>query len=286
MTPTIATCVVHAAHLPDRARTMARLREQLFVRPSDERAGWPYREETTRGHWTVWAELAWSWLAEQRATHALVLQDDVELAPNFWRVLTAMVAGRPDDVIGLDCAHPAARRFFLAGAPGYTTSDGMIGIGYVLPLEQLRELLAWKRTAVKPSALTPYATNFGEDLLIALWCMATGRRIFHPTPTPIDHDLEVTSTNPGYDDHWYRRPQASWTDLDRLEPALRECTAAAVEQAEFWARPVEHVGRFYEPIAELATALVDTEHGAAALREIAKDECPRAHRRFFLRVSG
>src|SRR5260221_7385540 len=129
-----------------------------------------------------------------------------------------MVRGRPDDIIALSCAHPAARTIFMQGKPGYTTTDGLIGIGYIFPQAVLREFLEWRTNELKKHALE----RLVDDALINVFAMATGRAIFHPVPTVIDHDLELASTNTvekdgrRTDDGSYRIPLVTWRVDDRL----------------------------------------------------------------------
>jgi len=75
------------------------------------------------------------------------------------------------------------------------------------------------------------ALKISEDTLIGLCAMARGRRIFHPTPTIIDHDLSIKSTY-GNDVHRHRRPYATWHDFDR---STLDCDASKAV----------HLGRFY-----------------------------------------
>ena len=151
--------------------------------------------------------------AEHGATHALTLQDDVLPCAAFWSILLAMLEGRPRDVICLDCAHPAARQIFAVHLPGYTTPDQMIGIGHVEPLEVVEDFAQWRLNEVRPGTIE----RITEDSLIGLYCMHRELSIFAPVPCPMDHDLGIPSTNEGFDMHWYRKPQVTMAELERLE---------------------------------------------------------------------
>lgn len=103
------------------------------------------------------------------------------------------------------------------------------------------------------------ALKISEDTLIGLCAMARGRRIFHPTPTIIDHDLSIKSTY-GNDIHRHRRPYATWHDFDR---STLDCDASKAV----------HLGRFYPSNHWLCRQYVydwtPEKHWAAEL-----DSCP------------
>jgi hypothetical protein len=50
-----------------------------------------------------------------------------------------------------------------------------------------------------------------EDTMLGLWCAVTRRKVYHPIPTPIDHDTSIPSTY-GNDEHHYRKPLVTWRD--------------------------------------------------------------------------
>lgn len=169
-----------------------------------------------------WAQKLWLWGHETGASHLLQLQDDVQVGAEFWTALTEMVAALPPDaVIGLESVLPL-------GVPWYTTGDGLIGVGYVLSRNTLGELFTWQATKLRPGAIE----SLNEDQLLGLFCFETGRRIFHPHPTVIDHDLDLPSTY-GNDQHSHRRPAAS--------------TVAGAKLPESWAlaESAPHRARFY-----------------------------------------
>jgi hypothetical protein len=305
--PRVALALIHAPHRPERKPLLARLEHELGLH-RDEHGYAPlamqtlddspgasslpiptfvagYLEDTVAKHW-VWQDATLGFferVAEQsQITHALTLQDDVTVSPDFWPWLAALLKGRPNDVICLDCAHPAARQVFVDGKPGYTSADCMVGIGHVLPIEIAKDFRRWRRDEVKRDFLEWQS----EDTLIAFYCMAHQRRIFCPVPCPIDHDLEVASTN-GYDGHLYRRPQVTWKDVDRRYEL--EAWGAKMLDPEWWAQPVAHVGRFYENAHRLFPMALRDAELAQWLVERYEWDCektPAKFRRFFTRVSA
>jgi hypothetical protein len=209
----------------------------------------------------VWSEALWRWAAETNAEWVLQLQDDVRVAPNFWPALRAMLAALPPDadVMCLEVVHQAARALAEDGARWLTTADGLIGVGYVVRRSALREFLAWRATKLKPGALA--RGGLTEDTMLGVWCMVTGRRIWGPLPTIIDHDTTLESTY-GNDEHANRRPLVRWdTPTTHRSAALGETAATwtleELEKPGAWRGRVEHVGRFYPMSPEIAARWVD-----------------------------
>lgn len=220
---TFALGIPHCSWKPERVEALNRLLQQLAA--ADVPEGPSHRGPTRifadkEPNWS-WAQKLWLWGYETGASHLLQLQDDVQVGAEFWTALLAMVAAVPDQVIGLESV-------LALGSPWYTTGDGLIGVGYVLPRTVLAELFAWEASRLRPGAIE----SLNEDQLLGLFCFETGRRIWHPNPTIIDHDLDIPSTY-GNDAHTHRRPAAS--------------TVAGATLPLSW-RPSEatpHVGSFY-----------------------------------------
>jgi len=295
----LAVCVVHAAHIPARVPLMKRLRQALGVAEFVERdeymralspiPGAPevvaYHEETTRGPWWIWHELTLRFFVEAKAvgaTHCLTLQDDVIPSSTFWEQLRALLEGRPKDVICLDCAHTAARPIFFAGGSGYTTPDGLIGIGHVEPIAIVEDFARWRLKEVVDGTLS----RMSEDVLFGAYCMHREIPIFAPVPCILDHDLDITSTNDGFDDHWYRKPQVTMREIERLdEKKAAELRANTLDPA-WWAREVPHVGRFYDNANHLSLILKDEARAAELVEKYAEDKTPKEYARFWSRVAA
>jgi hypothetical protein len=197
MTPSFALGIPHTPWVPERVETLARLHTQLGLDTPDAPHPAVFRLFADKEPNWSWAERLWNWALGVDATHLLQLQDDVIVGAEFWPQLTAMVHAVPDQIIGLESV-------LDIGAPWYTTGDGLIGVGYVVPLPVLAHFLTWRRTQLRPGAVQ--ALN--EDQLMGIYAFATGQRIFHPRPTIIDHDAEIASTY-GNDRHSHRRPARS-----------------------------------------------------------------------------
>lgn len=269
---TIALGIPHCPWKPERVQSLARLFEQLGIGGEDTSAP-PHHcrvfGELGPTRALVWAQKLWAWGAEVDADYFLTLQDDVEVAPNFWAALEAMLRVLPDEVIGLHTSHPLAPELCRDDVRWVTTSDGLQGVGYVMPRKLLVEFREWLASHVKDLEGYPE----GEDTLIGLWCLATGRRIYHPVPTIIDHDTSIASAY-GNDRHGNRRPTVVWKNAKAFDHAW---TLATLAEERFWRGlgkviqgpeglqwanniapdPVKHAGRFYAVSPELARKWVE-----------------------------
>ena len=243
----ISLAISHTPWVKDRVTSLHRLLEQLGACDvtlfQDRMPVW------------AWSFLMWQWAVETGEPQCLFLQDDVEIAPDFWVQLREMISQVPGAIIGLESAHPAAPKIAREGLGWYTTSDGLIGTGYVFPRDVLTDFLAWRLRELMPGA----AQRITEDTLVGLYAMARGIRIYHPTPTIIDHDTSLASTY-GNESHNHRRPYATWRDFDRT---TLDCDASKAV----------HLGRFYPTnhwlVREYVWDWTPEKHLAAEL-----DRCP------------
>lgn len=229
MSPRFALGLPHAPWAPGRPESFALLDRAV--------SGYPrYVQvfaEREPNH--VWSAKMWRWAAETDASHFVTIQDDIEVAPRFWEILTAMVEAHPEAVWGLH----SPRGLTPTKSPIYASSDGLIGTGYCLPTRLLVGFLKW-REAIPPETLERMAPvdGFGEDSLLGLWCYAQGIPILHPRPSFIRHQTGIASTY-GNDGHSGRAP-AYPLDFD---------DAASIEEMthkEYWDDGVGIVERYYD----------------------------------------
>jgi hypothetical protein len=233
--------IPHTPWKVDRAKSYRRMMEVVSNAPlrtmAVDSAGYHYcRTFTDRAANWQWSGAMWRWAVEADASHFLSLQDDVIPSPNFWPELRSMVDAYPDQVIGLESVHPACKDAHSRGDRMITTSDGLVGVGYVLPTYQLAQFLEWRASLIKGAV-----ESITEDSLLCMWCVVTGRRVYHPVPTIIDHDVTLASTY-GNDKHAHRQPLVTW----------RDCTPGTT--ATWWLDgAVVHAGSFYGGrVAQLA----------------------------------
>lgn len=242
----IALGIPHTPWNAPRIETMDRLRTQLGNRPAY------YREFTEKEPNHSWSTKLWAWGLATGADYLLQLQDDVQVTNEFWPHLRMMLEAVPDQIIGLESVHPVSQMLYERGGSWYTTADGLIGVGYVFPRDVLFEFMAWRQNKLRPGAI--YAIS--EDTMIDVFCMATGRKVWHPVPTIIDHDVSLSSTY-GNDHHSHRRPVVT-------------TVRGAISRSNWMRTPITtgheytapHMGRFYQMTPRLCRRWVKDFHMA------------------------
>lgn len=256
MTPKFALALPHTPWIPARAESFARLLDGLGLVEHDDdctgdlpleygicaRPGVPvvhlalFRDKEPN---RVWSQKMWRWAVErgvrQGVTHLVQIQDDVQVAPNFWDALTAMVSAVPNQIIGLEQAHPMGPEIFRKGEHWCRTRAWLIGPAYVFPVHLLAEFLQWC------DANPERVASENEDTLVNRWAAEHAQiDIWHPVPTIIDHDTSVPSTYPGNESHSHRRPTVTW-----------QCVPAEMLAATaYWTPPQEPLPqRLVDPYA-------------------------------------
>jgi hypothetical protein len=243
-TMTIALGIPHAPWVDGRTASLKRLELALgtdLVDIETEQSGVIGRLFSDREPNWSWSHKLWAWGLDTGADHLLQLQDDVIVDANFWPNLKSMLAAVPGEIIGLESVHPASKMIYDNGGNWYTTADGLIGVGYVIPRYVLRELLEWRETKLRPGAYQAIS----EDTLIDVFCLSTGRKVWHPVPTIIDHDIVLASTY-GNDWHTHRRPEVT--------------TVRGAEARGYEVKDVPHLGRFYDGTPRMCRRWVKNFH--------------------------
>lgn len=259
MTTTIALAIPHCPWIPERVASMARLREQLghVIRHTDAQIAsgaqpLHYREFTDREPNRVWSERLWTWLASTDASHVLVLQDDVIVAPNFWPALQAMIEAFPNAILGLAAVHPSLPTYAEEGHRWVTTREHIIGWAYAMPRVFLIEFLQWRATALKEGALDA----LHEDDLLGCWALVQGsepgeRGVYHPIPTIVQHDTTIESSYAN-DDHANRRAPVTW-DRAWKDEQLNDLQDVRGWKRSSKAAKIPHLGLGY-PAGNIARA--------------------------------
>ena len=240
---TISLSISHTPWIPERVESFERLRTQLIE------SGWPWEEgpvdvEKEKAPNWEWSGRMWKRAAEQDVSFCLFLQDDVTVCPAFTKWIDAMLDEYPRcreyGAICLEVVHPAAQVMAAAGHPWFTTCDGIVGCGYIMPHGLLEEFLAWRDARLEA------CKAINEDTLLGLWHLITGRRVLHPLPTPIDHDVELASTYAGNEKHANRRPLVRWDSFPGKNPGESVRAPADGTNHEYWMFPenIPHLGTF------------------------------------------
>ena len=214
------------------------------------------REFTDKAPNDVWSEAVFRWLSSTNADWCMQIQEDAIVPENFWQIVRAILEAVPEeaDIVGLHVCSPLAAPLAEEGFRLFTTADALVGVCWAVRGPVMREFVEWRRTELVEGWRAPVPPKglpaLTEDTMMALFAMATSRRIYHPIPAPVDHDTSMASVW-GNDDHQNRRPRVSWRDADRFA----DCDGPAwdprrLERPDFWEgtvsrRRIPHVGLFY-----------------------------------------
>lgn len=214
--------IAHAAWMPERERTLARLESQLT---------WPpcVCVSAVREHASVWARRLWDFASVWNDEHVVCLNDDVTVHPRFIEVIEALTKAVPDQVISLHCTSPVAPSFALAGER-WLRSYWLTGPGYLFPPGAAKRLLTWIDTLPKS-----FVSSVNEDNLIMHWAWHEQRPIWHCIPALVQHDTS-TASSLGYDNQpaWMRSSPVAWDavcipkprklpeGIEPMDPSARE----------------------------------------------------------------
>lgn len=194
--------IAHAAWLPERKATLARLRASL-----GDMQRISLFQSPTREHASIWARRLWENAAEYSDEYTVCLNDDVTVHPKLFDVINAMTKAVPDQVISLHCTSPVAPSFAEAGER-WLRAYWCTGPGYILPPGAAKRLLAWIETVP-----LSFVASVNEDNLIMHWAWHEQRPIWHCIPALVQHDTSTRSSL-GYDNQpaWMRSSPVAWTE--------------------------------------------------------------------------
>jgi glycosyltransferase involved in cell wall biosynthesis len=193
--PPFLVAVTHAAYRPERVACLERMRELLPNTPL------VVFESKTPEPCSVWARRLWTWMAEQTRP-VLVLQDDINLAPNFLAAVTALIKSAPGNFLNLHEQGPDVKRQADRGER-WTASHYPTGPAYIVP-----------NARVARSWLTLWDDNkiLREDELIALWLQRSKTIAYGCLPALVQHRVDIPSTI-GNDTSPHRQTSVPWTDF-------------------------------------------------------------------------
>ncbi len=236
--------IPHAEWVPARVATLADVWHTLHGHTGF--ATLDINVNANRCHWSEWALGGWREAIASQADVFVTIQDDVEVAHNFWPSLSAMFEAWPqDDVISLAATHSLGPEVARQGRRSYRTGR-ITGWGWAMRMPLLRELVAWC-DAGNLDKFRERMPSDGEDTLVTLFLAE--RRIVprNPVPTIVDH-LFLPSTNPGFDNHTHRRSTVTWRGYvpeDMATPSWWQTTCSLLP-GDHWrmcsfclARPVD-----------------------------------------------
>ena len=132
-------------------------------------------------------------------SHALVLQDDVELCRNLPRAVRHLATLKPDDPIVLFTSYVPmglAHKMRLAMKYGQrfvrlTGGDKLCPVVAILwPTSSVESFLEWASTATLPGGSHGARS---DDAVVGQWCRRTGATIWVTAPSLVEHpDVEVS----------------------------------------------------------------------------------------------
>lgn len=252
--------ISHTPWIDVRRHSLLRLRAQLYG-PGDAPETLVYRVFDERAPNDVWSLQMWEWAAAQDVDWCLFLQDDAIVSPHFWEDLQRVCARAEDavcEIIGLQAPHPAAKLLADEGVhAGFTTCDGVVGVGYAIRRRTLGDFLFWR--ARQLDKLYPQGCGgdpsercaVTEDTLLGLFAAATHLDVYHPIPTIVDHDTSIPSEY-GNDTDKHRRSTVRW-DTPCLRNRHPELAAMLADETS-----IPHLGRFYAATPALLEAYTHT----------------------------
>ena len=154
-----------------------------------QRRGWVYDirrefreakvvEDTLRkGYWNT---VRRAWNLAGRGTHHLVLADDMVPPRGANEQLIGAIEAKPDACLCLFTMRRCTREAVEQGKHWAVTPDGVWGGAILMPTSWVTEWLAWDRANVRP--------DYGhDDVRIALWLVATKRKVWHTAPSLVEH---------------------------------------------------------------------------------------------------
>ena len=201
VTGRIAVHIAHAAFLPERGASLARLIGQL--RPQGVRPV-VHRSETTE-HASIWARRIYEAAAAENADGTIVLNDDVEVSPHLIEAVEGILDDKTSRMVSLHAVHPMCRSLAEAGRAWFATYH-LTGPGYLLRRGAARELRDYYAAA--PARWT---SNVNEDNVAIQLAFRHREPIWNTIPALVLHDESLPSTL-GYEKHPMRVTPVPWMD--------------------------------------------------------------------------
>ena len=224
--------IAHAHWMDGRKRTLSRLLEQLSGQGDVS-----VFESFVPEHACIWASRVWECAANEGG--AVILNDDVEVCPDFGEVVDAMIAAAPDaPALSLHASMPLALEAAKRGRR-WVRSYRYSGPAVYLPektatsMLEFAERLPWV-----------FRSRVNEDNVAMLWMWQHQSPFWIPIPSPAKHDVSTPSSL-GYDGHPHRSCIVPWSDFPEApitDPAFWAVTEPPQWIANDWYAP-EHMQR-------------------------------------------
>ena len=187
--------IAHAAWLPERKETLARLMREL------EGADVEVLSSRRPEHAAIWARRVWE-RAEDVKGPVCILNDDVFTCPEFVKVVDAVVEAAPARAISLHTSVPQA----ATTSGRWIRSYWYTGPGVILPEGRATELLEF--WASLPWAFNATAGH-NEDVVAIHESWARQEPFWSTIPALVKHDVH-TKSSLGYDQAKLRSSCVPW----------------------------------------------------------------------------
>lgn len=246
MTPRFSIFILHNDRSPERAMALRNLKRKLVIDGASEDSicivGGPGPENAfNERRWR--AALASAGRCGE--THAVFLDDDVNVCDQFVWHTRRIIAAKPDSVIALHTALPEAISAHARGERWLTTDDGILGPANIWPIPKLREFMAWRASSALVNGTIEASAKFGSDVLMGLFCSEmgyrVGYRVHHPLPTLVRHDLSLATSFPGNENTPGRQTTCSFADV-------------ALPDSWEQSAPVRHIGGWFKGMDNIRRA--------------------------------
>lgn len=245
MTQTIAIVIPHCPFSPERVKSLARLKHDLFGDAEPPAHVLDVKVIGEMGpvpNWK-WALKVFAFAQETKADRIVQIQDDVLVMPKFLDVLRILHDKLGDETLNCFTIAPWAKAIHAMGARFMTTSDWMTGPCWSMKRERVLEHFRWLHENCEDGAMQ--AIN--EDTLLGLSHAAHGWKIVNPIPAIVDHDTALKS-NYGNEKAMHNRSSAAWHELPAEEQQQLTDPAYWVRKNPIPGCPggdIPHFGRVY-----------------------------------------
>ena len=233
--PTFSVVLNHAPWAKDRVQTCETMQRELdsmlhdvelMVHDTDYRAGGPSAKDKP----VDFTLAQWRWAAKVGVTHHVFMTDDLDLAPGFLEILSAMCVAAPGRFLGLLSNHPKVPELLEAGHRWYRTNSWVVGPCYVVPHVHMVPLLAWAEKRGASGSVDKL--GWSDDSELNEWITYAGpHEAYHPIPTPIEHKRSLSTWgHTGHGDD-YSHERVSWRSDGEPFPYL---TAKRMRAPAYW----------------------------------------------------
>ena len=158
-------------------------------------------------HATVWARDLWTEASKDDRNATVILNDDVEVCPDFRQVLWAMTLNDEGSGVG---AHLGLHTTFPELETFPNLPSWIRSYWYTGPAMCLTPL--WARHLLRFWDSHPELHDANEDMVGIYAAYEARKPYYHPIPSPVKHRTDIRSTL-GYDGHAHRLTLCPWDDL-------------------------------------------------------------------------